>query len=108
LRRSGQWRTAWADAAVVFGSVPVERATWRWLWRRGVRLGNVSGRLLAREHSRPWVAAVGVARVVVGALVGPVSVLLRLPGAAARANHLPKGIGMIGSVSGRFVQEYAR
>ncbi|GAA2018749.1 glycosyltransferase family 2 protein [Nakamurella flavida] len=107
LRRLGI-RMRWLDEAVVYERVPPERATWRWLWRRGVRLGNVSGRLLSRERPRSYVAGVAAARLLVGLVLGPVFAVVAPRRAALTLMHVPKAVGMVRSMTGNYVQEYAR
>lgn len=107
LREAGA-RMVWCDEAVVHEDVPPERANLRWIWRRGIREGNVSGRMLLRRRSRPRVVLDGVTRVIYGvaAVTGD---LLRGRGIQARsAAYITRGIGWIGASRGRLVTEYAR
>jgi succinoglycan biosynthesis protein ExoM len=51
IRRSGA-RMVWCDAAVVSEVVPLQRSTPRWLVKRALRLGNVTGRLMVQRRGR--------------------------------------------------------
>lgn len=107
LRRSGA-KFVWSADAVVTELVPMSRITPRWIWRRGVRLGNVSGRLQLRQRSPLTVFFIGIARMGIGVLFSPLLLVGHGPGAATRLMHLPKGLGTVQSVFGRYVVEYAR
>ena len=58
----------WCDEAIVFEHVPIQRANVRWLWRRNIRLGNVSARLRVRSIAVPAVVIIGAARAIVGGI----------------------------------------
>jgi succinoglycan biosynthesis protein ExoM len=51
LRDSGA-RMVWCDEAIVREDVPASRLSARWLVRRNLRLGNVTGRLLVARRGR--------------------------------------------------------
>ncbi|WP_435526862.1 glycosyltransferase family 2 protein [Microbacterium aurantiacum] len=98
----------WCDEAEVCEEIPPTRASLGWLWRRGVRLGNVSARMQMRRHSRTRVVCVGVARI---GLALPLAVIATVRGdgsIAERIMHIPKGFGTIQGVFGRYFHEYAR
>lgn len=108
--RLGQngFRAIWNDEAVVHELIPSERANWKWLWRRGVRLGNVSARVLLRTRSVIFVAFAAVARMIVGGVMGPVLVIFNRSSASGVLMHIPKGIGMLQALRGTYVMEYQR
>lgn len=107
LRRAGG-TIAWAERAVVYEDVPPERATLHWAWRRTIRYGNVSARLLMRDRPRAAVAAIGAARVAVGLSCLALD-LIRRPRLSRRGfEHTAKGVGMLGAALDLNVQEYAR
>lgn len=107
LRDAGA-RMVWCDEAVVHEDVPSERANFAWIWRRGIREGNVSGRMLLRQKSRPKVILAGLARIAYG-VVAAVGDVVRGRGFQARsAAYITRGIGWIGASRGRLVTEYAR
>lgn len=98
----------WVDEAVVFERFSEERATWRWITRRNIRLGNVSARLKLRTQSGPRILGIGIARLCYGAAASLIWVLsLRAPRAADYA-HIFKGFGMISEVFGGRIIEYKR
>lgn len=107
LRSSGT-QFIWAAEAEVLEPIPPSRLTPQWLWRRNVRLGNVSAIFLCRRHSVFAVFGVGLARIAVGAICAPMVAVLNIKGGARWACHLPRGIGIIGNLFGRNVVEYAR
>jgi succinoglycan biosynthesis protein ExoM len=100
-------RFIWSDEAVVEEAVPPERAKASWIWRRGVRLGNVSARMLMRRKSRLAVAILGVCRMLASPAMVAVSAVRRTELRDA-VMHLPKGVGMVTASFGRNVVEYAR
>lgn len=98
----------WAAEAAVEEDVPVERANFLWVFKRTVRYGNVSGRLLMRKHSRPTVFAIGCARIAIGG-AGSLVCLMRGKGLQEKwFGHFAKGLGTIGSCLNRVVNEYRR
>lgn len=107
LREAGA-RMIWCDEAIVDEDVPAERANLAWIWRRGIREGNVSGRMLLREKSRPAVVAAGLARIGYGVAAVGRDVVLRRGVQARSAAYITRGIGWIGASRGRLVTEYAR
>ena len=107
LRAAGA-TTAWAEGAVVTELVPPERTHFRWIWRRGVRLGNVSARLLMRQRSRASVFAIGLVRIARGLVLLPVAFLWRRRSAGPLALEVPKGVGVVAASVGALVKEYRR
>lgn len=108
VRQSGA-RFAWCDEAVVLEYQPADRATFRWLWARGTRLGNVSSRMLLRNAaSRRKIRAIAVARML--AAVPLALAYLVLPGRrwGQALMNLPKGVGMHRALKGQLTEEYAR
>ena len=101
-------RWVWCAEAEVREKVPPERATLRWIMRRGLRTGNVMGRLQLRQRSRPAVMLGGVTRAVVG-FAGALILWLPRPELAGRAFvGGAQGLGMCASAWGHHVREYAR
>ncbi|MBZ4486838.1 glycosyltransferase [Microbacterium sp. cx-55] len=98
----------WCDEAVVFEDVPASRARLSWVWRRGIRVGNVNGRLSLRTSSRVRVAAEGVARIGYGVL-RQAGLLIIGRGLEGRSfAQVTGGIGRIGACTNRLIVEYAR
>lgn len=98
----------WCDDALVHEDVPADRATLRWILRRGLRVGNVTGRLRLRHFSRARLMVGGVVRVGYGVARVLVS-LVRGRGLRARdVDYLTRGLGWIGASSGGVVVEYKR
>lgn len=98
----------WCDESVVVEAVPEARATWRWTVRRGARVAGIHSRLQLDGGVSPLrVGAGGVARIVAGTGAALLSAVR--PGLRARGLWvLGRGVGMLGSVRGRQVREYAR
>ena len=106
-RRAGA-ALRWVADAPVAENVPVSRANPRWLWRRGVRLGNVSARMLRRQgHGRLWLAGVGMGRMLAAPALAVVAGIRRRP-VGPQLLNIPKGVGMIQAVRGTLTEEYAR
>jgi len=98
----------WCDEAEVFEDVPRDRATARWLWRRNVRLGNVTTRIRFARTSRPVVALLGVGRIVAGTALSLLDLVRHGHLTRERATHVPKGWGMLRATLGTHVEEYRR
>lgn len=98
----------WCAEAVVTETVHANRTSLRWILRRGVRNGNVLGRLRLREASRVGVVAGGVARVAFG--LGKIMHRCLLSGrpGAPEVGTLLRGIGMVYGALGMLVEEYTR
>jgi succinoglycan biosynthesis protein ExoM len=101
-------RVVWVPSAEVWEEVPRDRLTFRWVMRRYIRINNVSGRIMLRTTSAPrlagkavWHIAVGTGRTAAAILTGKG---LRLKDTA----QITRGIGWLGAISGRHVQEYQR
>lgn len=107
LHRSGA-RMVWCNEATVRETVPSSRANLGWIFRRTVRLGNVSGRLLQRSRPRYVVAFLGLGRTGVGFLRVVASLLIGRGLRDADFSHFAKGIGMVGACLGTIVIEYKR
>ncbi len=98
----------WCEEAPVKEYFPADRAQWPWLRRRTRRLGNVSARLKLRDHSRVFVAFLGLSRSVLGTLIILAARLRGRPVPARGFDHKYKGIGMVAECFGRRVREYQR
>lgn len=107
LRDAGA-RMIWCDEAVVDEDVPAERANFAWIWRRGIREGNVSGRMLLRQRSRTQVFVAGLARIAYGSAATARDVVLGRGVQARSTAYITRGLGWIGASRGRLVTEYAR
>lgn len=99
---------AWIDDALVEEDVPENRATFRWIWRRAVRGGNVQARVQSVESRR-----VAMALRVLGSL--PYRAVRLLVGLirhrrlrAVDVVPLAWQLGLVGGLSGRLVKEYKR
>jgi succinoglycan biosynthesis protein ExoM len=112
LFRAGA-RAIWSAHAVVLARVPPERSRAKWVFRRGVRIGNTTARVerelrptlrtvtIRAAKAAGWVAT-GLGRLLAGALC-------RRPAAtSAGLYHLGRGLGMIAGLMGRPVMEYRR
>ena len=99
-------RMVWCATAETYEDHPPSRTSRRWVWRRGVRIANVRGRLLLRERSRLSVAAEGLVRLVHGLLmlvvVGVRTRRVRYP----EFNRVTHGVGLLGAATGLLVREY--
>lgn len=100
----------WCAEAQVQEGIDSDRANSAWLWRRGVRLGNVSARMMhKRGSSRQRIWFIGLARIILAAPLAAVKIVRgRVEHAGAALMNLPKGVGMLRATSGRYVHEYAR
>jgi succinoglycan biosynthesis protein ExoM len=107
LDRSGA-RMVWCNEATVRETVPTSRANLKWIFRRTIRLGNVSGRLLLRSRPRFTVMVLGTGRTIVGLARVLGSMLLGRGFRDADFSHVAKGIGMLGACLGTIVVEYKR
>lgn len=108
--RAAGARMVWADGAVVEDTIPVSRATVRWLLRRHFREGNSivwCERALRRD--RAWVAvraAKAVARVGQGALLLPAGVLRGRAGVVSALCRVARGMGALSALWGVRYQAY--
>lgn len=99
-------RMVWCSTAVVREEHPLARSTRRWVWRRGVQLATVRGRLLLRERSRLSVGAEGLVRIVHGLVLLAVVGLRTRRIRYAELNRVTHGVGLLGAVTGRYVRSY--
>ena len=107
LRNSGA-RMVWCDEAIVYEDVPINRTTFSWIFRRGVREGNVSGRLRLAAVGRSRLFLEGLSRIVLGVIRQGVS-FITLRGLRARdIAYITRGLGWVGASRNRLVVEYAR
>ncbi|WP_336661914.1 glycosyltransferase family 2 protein [Leucobacter sp. USHLN154] len=101
-------RMVWCDGAVAYEEVPAERATAKWLWRRNIRLGNVSARMLVlKGKSKHLIFIASIVRILAASPLALYRLMRREPWGASLAN-LPKGIGMIEALRGNLTAEYQR
>ncbi|SOD71572.1 GT2 family glycosyltransferase [Jatrophihabitans sp. GAS493] len=107
LRRKGG-TIGWADDAVVSEEVPLERLTFRWVFKRGVRGGNVFGRLMRREHGRIYVFLHGAALAGFGALRVLLAVVTGKGRRSKDFQWLTHGLGVAQAALGSVVYEYDR
>ncbi|SDI78080.1 Glycosyltransferase, GT2 family [Frankineae bacterium MT45] len=107
LRRKGG-TIAWVDDAVVSEEVPLERLTFRWVFKRGVRGGNVFGRLLRREHGRIYVFLHGSALATFGALRVAAALVTGKGRRSKDFGWLTHGLGVAQAALGSVVYEYDR
>lgn len=98
----------WSAEGSVTESIPASRATFSWLWRRGTRLGNVSGRLLVRQRSRWQVALIAVLRLGFGVMAALVIPIVPSWRRALILMNIPKAVGTWQSLKGNLVEEYSR
>ena len=96
----------WSDESVVTEFIPASRLTFAWWWRRSIKQGNVSCRMMVRHRPRRVVLAIGVLRVIYGVVVGVPALLSA--GRLGQFANLPKGIGTIRALRGNLYIEYAR
>lgn len=99
---------SWSDEAVVTEVVEPSRASFAWLMRRKIRLGNVSARLMLRRSTRARVLARGL-RATADSL--PVALLDAARGRGLTDRSLSRfgwGVGHIGVAIARPIVEYRR
>jgi succinoglycan biosynthesis protein ExoM len=104
----GGARIAWIDEALVEEDVPADRATFRWIWRRAVRGGNVQARVQSLGTRRGAMAARVAASLPYRAvrLVSGLVWYRRLR--AEDLIPLAWQCGLVGGLSGRLIKEYKR
>jgi succinoglycan biosynthesis protein ExoM len=103
------------DGSILFNAeaiapehIPPERATLKWLWQRGMRLGNNSAdTMLVDGRSRFAVAVIAAVRLVAAPILAVQAVIRRHPVGPA-IMHAPKSLGMLQHLRGRGTAEYAR
>lgn len=101
-------KVVWSANAEVTEEIPRSRLSARWLWRRNVRLGNVSGAMLGRRHSKTVVLCIGTGRILFGIGAGLLRLIFKPEGAAEVLAHTPRGFGVIAGLVGSNVIEYKR
>lgn len=102
-------KVVWSENAVVAEVVPRSRLTARWLWRRNLRLGNISAAMLRQRYPAYIVFVVGIGRVFVGLSGALPAVLFWRPWSARILAHVPRGIGVVAvAVGAKPIVEYAR
>ncbi|WP_427115762.1 glycosyltransferase family 2 protein [Pseudarthrobacter scleromae] len=99
---------AWCDEALVWERVPAERLTLKWIWRRGVRIGNVTGRLKLRRHSKLGLLGGAVVRIAYGSARASISTIKGKGLQAIDLDYIVRGVGWVGAITNNLVQEYER
>lgn len=107
LRRLGK-DAIWIDSAEVYEEIPLQRMRFKWWWNRSVKQGNVSARLMVRSRSPVIVASIGVLRLAYGSTYGVGALLFAPKTGLAKFANLPKGLGTLRALRGRYYVEYAR
>jgi succinoglycan biosynthesis protein ExoM len=96
----------WCDEATVHELVTADRTTPRWIFRRGLRSGNVLARITEREKGRCRTAVDALARIALG-LGRTVFSLIRLKVPSTRdVGPLLRGLGTVQYLTGSMVHEY--
>ncbi len=112
--RAGGGKIAWAPDAVVHETIPRNRMTAAWLWRRWFRTGQIEAYRSpypARSlRGRGFNAAKGLARIVAGLVKVSASAVVsgwRQPQKTVASFYtLCRGAGMLANVTGREFKEY--
>lgn len=106
LKKHGS-QIVWSSNAIVSETIPSDRARFVWVWRRGRRLGNVSARILRRKYPGIVIGTLALGRMV---LALPLALFARVSGRpwGTAVMHLPKGVGMLQALNGKFIEEYKR
>jgi succinoglycan biosynthesis protein ExoM len=107
LRQRGA-RMLWCDEAIVSEDVPANRLSFRWIWRRGVRIGNVTGRLRLRESGRIQLLVGAALRIAYGSCLIAISLCRGKGLRAAHFDYVVRGVGWFGASANVLVQEYRR
>jgi len=107
LTRGGV-QIAWVDEAVVEEDVPAVRATFRWIWRRAVRGGNVQARVQATESARMLMRVRVAASLPYRAVRLVVGVIRHRRLRSIDLVPLAWQCGLVGGLSGRLIKEYKR
>lgn len=98
----------WTNDAIVYEPVLDSRLSFAWIWRRGVRSGNVLARIRLR-HQPPWrVFLGGIVRLNYGLLVTLRSLLLGRGLQYRDTIYIMRAFGFWGAVAGRNIVEYRR
>lgn len=107
--RAGGAEIHYCAEAVVFESVPAERATWRWLRRRYFRKGMVGTRIV-RKHGGSTIKYLGVAAIAIlwGVLQQTVYFLRRKGMQSDAVERIVVNLGKFGPYLGVKIEEYKR
>ncbi|MDN4472041.1 glycosyltransferase family 2 protein [Demequina zhanjiangensis] len=101
-------RFVWSAEAAVTEPLPRSRMSVRWAWKRHMRAGNVLGRVMLQDRSRPVVLAGGVARVGQALAMGVVSAVTFREPVRWFVGRTARGLGVAGSALSQVVVEYER
>lgn len=101
-------RVVWVPSAEVWEDVPSDRLTFKWVMRRYIRINNVSGRILLRSTPPARLAARAIGHIAVGTVRTAGAVVTGKGLRLRDTSHITRGLGWLGAVSGRHVQEYRR
>lgn len=94
---------------VVFEDVPNDRATFRWLTKRGVRNGIVQARVRSSYRHRAAIVVAGIARLFAGIAFSFIALIGRPSKVADSYATFLRGVGLIaGATSGFRIREYSR
>lgn len=114
LRMHKAGRTmVWADGAVVHELIPRSKANAGWLVRRAYRLGNSLSicevDLYPADYaSRAVRVSKAVSRIVRGALLLPVSLVLGRHASVRALQDVSRGVGMLAGLTGFVYEEYGK
>jgi glycosyltransferase involved in cell wall biosynthesis len=99
----------WAQRALVYEEIPLNRMTWPWVIKRHYRLGNtfsVSERIIGRKYDLVRRFFIGGARIGLGIVMLPA--LIVSPAWGMRAiGHVVRGTGMLVGLMGHRHEEYS-
>ncbi|ROQ63872.1 succinoglycan biosynthesis protein ExoM [Rathayibacter sp. PhB152] len=105
---AGGARVAWAPSALVSERVPSNRLTFKWVMRRYIRVNNVSGRMMLATTSRPVLLSKALASIAYGVAKTTFAVVRGKGLRLVDTRYVTRGLGWLGAVSDRLVQEYSR
>lgn len=98
----------WCDEALSWEHVPLSRISKKWVRQRQRRLGNVRGRIVGLSRPKAVVVGLGITYLGYGVLRMALTGIRRRKLDSFAHMRFWRGIGIIESVRGRFVQEYSR
>ena len=101
-------RVAWAPSARVAERVPLNRLTFKWVMRRYIRVNNVSGRMMLATTPRPVLLVKAVASIAYGVAKTTLALVRGKGLRLIDTRYVTRGLGWIGAVTDRLVQEYSR